>query len=656
MRKVKKHIPVIVEAIYLVFVFLFSRLPLRDYDIWFHLKSGEVFVGRRSLQFTDVFSHTAVGKEWIPYEWLFQVIVYLLSRLGMWAIPPFIGFFSVAAQFFFLRILDFIFGIKLLPRLVLSFLFFVSIYEFNTARPHVLAYSFIIVTLFLTLARVHKQKQWLWLSPLLVLVWANLHSTAFLSWGLPLAFAVFVLIQWVFKGEKNYLSVVRDLLAVSCINFLVTISPPLGTLDYKLLWTFFSKREFLGNFIAEWSPTVSILDYNPLGFYIYTISLVIIIPLFIIITTKHKLVIQNLWAVPLVIMALVGYTATRNLYLGTVGVLLLLGWCLKYVVAWPNHALRKYLWMLVAIVFVLLAGHLLRLKKQTVEHNRLYYPVQSSEFVKRYLKGKMFNDYTYGGYVLYSVYPNVKVFIDGRADVYLCCEAMQDYLLLALYKGLPDEEYKKFLDNFWAKYDISFAVLSSQKHNVLRLIARHLSSDPRWALVFWDDDSQVFVKRDGNNEEIIRQLEAKAATPYLREPFAKDQVEQAQFEYERIDKIAPSGRTSNALGYLYLLQGDYAKAKQRFLAASDQDPTFESPDMNLAELAVRNGDLETAINLYSRALKLASDRGLIYIRLGQLVLEATGDRKATKKIWEDGVKNTVDDDARTKLKELLTTL
>jgi len=652
---IKKHYAYIAEALYLAFVYYFSRLPLRDYDIWFHLKSGEVFV-KNGLQFTDPFSHTAQGKEWIPYEWLFQVGVFLISQIGMWAIPIFIAVFSVMAQFFFLRILSYVFGVKLIPRLALSFLFFVSIYEFNTARPHVLAYSFIIVILFLILARIFKGRKWIWFSPLLVLIWTNLHSTSFFSWGLALTFAALVFFQWLFQKEKKQLLIVRDLLLVAFINFLVTISPPLGFLDYKLLWTFFTNREFLGNFIAEWAPTVSTLDYNPLGFTTYSAAVIITLLLFTFLTIKNRLFVQNLWAVPFVIMMIAGYTATRNLYLGSLATLLVFGWCINYFTSWSHKYLKSYFWIAAALILVIASGYLMSLKKTTIEGNRLYYPVQSAEFAKRYLSGNMFNDYTYGGYVLYAVYPNQKVFIDGRADVYVCCEMMQDYLLLALYKNLPDEEYKKFLDNFWKKYDISFAIFSSQKHNVLRLIARHLSEDPSWVLVFWDDDSQVFVKRDGKNDEIIKQLEAKYATPYLRNPYKEGKMDEAFQEYERMEQVARSARTSNAIGFILMQKQEYDTAEDRFAEAIDMDPTFESPYMNLAELSVRNGQINSAIAFYNGAKKLAPDRGLIYIRLGELILLETGDKERVRKIWEEGVRNTVDADAKDRLKEFLSNL
>ena len=78
--------------------------------------------------------------------------------------------------------------------------------------------------------------------------------------------------------------------------------------------------------------------------------------------------------------------------------------------------------------------------------------------------------------------------------------------------------------------------------------------------------------------------------------------------------------------------------------------------MNLAELAAKDGKLDEAITLYYQAQKRAFDRGLIYIRLGQLVIQRSGDTNKAKQVWNEGLKYTVDEDAKKRLTELLSTL
>lgn len=657
---IKRHAPLFAEGIFLFFIFFASQLPLRDFDIWFHIKAGELFVNLGHLPFVDYFSFAAQGREWIHFEWLFQIVVYFLSKIGLWIIPPFISIFVVILYFFLLRIFHYIFGLGLFPRLLISFVFFVLTYEFYTARPHIIAYTFLTITCFLILARIFKDKKWVYATPFITLIWTNIHSTGFLSWGIMLSFAVLLLLQWLVNRDKNHFQKCRDLFICSGVNFLVTISPPMGFLNYKLLWRFFLEREFLGVFIAEWAPTSP--EENPVGYFLFTALLITTVLVFLFLTIKKKLYLKNVWGIPFIIMALTGYSASRNVFPATLGLLILLAWNIRHIAdfldtkraIYQGH-IRLLSTFAIALVILVFFGYLLIEKQRAFASRRLYYPVQSTEFAKRYLNGNMFNDYTYGGYILYHVYPRLRVLIDGRAEIYLCCE-MHDYLSLAINKYLPDDEYYTLLTDYWNKYDISFAIISTQKNNVMRRIARLLNADPHWTLVFWDDDSQVFVKRNGKNDEIIAQLEAKNATPYLREPFVKNNMNEALSEYERMDKIAPSAHTSNAIGFILMQKGRFDEAKERFNSAIDQDPTFESPYMNLAELAAKDGDLDKAISLYTKAQYLAEDRGLIYVRLGQLVLERSGDKERARKTWELGIKNTIDGDAKDRLKELLSTL
>lgn len=645
MQWMKNHRVILIETLFLVALFFVSQLPLRDFDIWFHIKSGELFVKQGYLSTTESFSYAASGREWTTFEWLFQIIFYYISTIGLWAIPPVISLFVVLGLGLLLRILGSIYAVPLVARIALVFAFWVSTYEFNTARPHTIAYTFLITHLFLILMRIHKGKRWIYWSPLLTLVWSNVHSTGFLAWGFLLSFGLVTLVQ----KQK---AVARDLLLLALINAGITLLPPMGLADYRLLWRFFREREFLGYFISEWGPPSD----NPFGLKLYVASIIAALSSWMSVAIVKRRVVESLAGLPFIVMAIVGFSATRNIYLGTLGLLLLLGSSTRHLLDWVRIPYR--FWTITAFAVFLFGfyGWVYALKYNSVHANRLYYPLQATEFIRaQNIKGNMFNDYNYGAYMLYRLYPLHHVFIDGRADVYECCE-MRDYLLLAYNKNMNDQEYRLFLKQVWEKYDISYAVMVTTKHNVMRKIATLLNTDPDWVLVFWDDDSQIFVRKDGKNDSLIERFGAYAATPYLRNPYVTGNQKQAQEEYERMDKLAPSARTSNAIGYMLLSENKFDVARTRFNEALILDPTFESPYMNLAELAVKDGDIDQAISLYYKAQRLAHDRGLIYIRLGQLVLEKTGDRKRVKKIWENGVALTVDDDARERLKELLSTL
>jgi len=264
----------------------------------------------------------------------------------------------------------------------------------------------------------------------------------------------------------------------------------------------------------------------------------------------------------------------------------------------------------------------------------------------------MFNEYGYGGYMIYRLFPKKQVFYDGRTEMYLCCE-MPDTLELALKKYETDEQFKPTMDWLWNKYNISYVIMRSQKHSVLRKMARILTDDPNWNLVYWDDDSMIYVRKDGKNDQLIKDLGTTAATPYNQNPVRDGKDDLAFEEYQRMIKVTDSSKSRNALGFILLKKGRFEEASQEFQKAIVYDAGNESPLMNLAELAAKDKNYPGAIAFYEKALPLAPDRGLIYIRLGQLYLQNGDDLPKAKAIWQKGVENTVDEETKQKLLQYL---
>lgn len=55
---------------------LYTIQNVGSLEIWTHLKTGEWILRHHSVPHKDIFSYTFYGKEWIDFEWFFQVIVY----------------------------------------------------------------------------------------------------------------------------------------------------------------------------------------------------------------------------------------------------------------------------------------------------------------------------------------------------------------------------------------------------------------------------------------------------------------------------------------------------------------------------------------------------------------------------------------------------
>jgi tetratricopeptide (TPR) repeat protein len=263
----------------------------------------------------------------------------------------------------------------------------------------------------------------------------------------------------------------------------------------------------------------------------------------------------------------------------------------------------------------------------------------------------MYNELAYGGYLIYKLYPQRKVFIDLRGDVYLCCE-LKDYYSLIQNKYQPDTKYKNLLDNLWNKYNISYAILDSTENTVQSRIGKTLINDPNWNLVFWDDNSQIFIKNDRKNTNLLTLFSAKAASPYDTTPIRKNNLDLALQEYRRMISIADSARSRNAIGYILFKEGKMDQAQAQFQKALQLNNNYDSPYMNLGELFLLKKDTYTAIKLYQKALSLNPGRAFIYIRLGELYLR-NGESGHAKQVWQKGLDNIQEATAQRTFKQLL---
>ena len=87
------------EAILFAGLLFQSFRNFDDADGWWHLKTGQYIVETRSIPRTDIYSATKSGNEWVTHEWLAQVLMFGLYRIG--------GFGLLSIAFSFLSALAF---------------------------------------------------------------------------------------------------------------------------------------------------------------------------------------------------------------------------------------------------------------------------------------------------------------------------------------------------------------------------------------------------------------------------------------------------------------------------------------------------------------------------------------------------------------------
>ncbi len=624
----------ILLLVFLLGVFWAGIFPQTDLDIWIHLKSGEL-IAQKGLVSRDVFSYNTAGREWLIQEWLFQLATFWVARvIGIGAMPILaagVGSLLVAVIYLIGRR---VFGIPMFWAGWTGFAFWIMILDFVTWRPHLPALLLMWVNLFLILLYVFRKKNYLWVSLPVTLVWINFHSSAVLTIGLMGLYAAACLLLFWKTNDRTWFVKTRMLGIYSGLNLLVTLLPPPGIKQYRLLKLYFDNHDVLTRFSNEWfgigwGSSIA----NP-----YWVSVALVLGLLFFAQAHEKKRAEYLLLLPLAAFIVSPLLAMRNLIYAQTGLALTVCFLISRLnpKAVERTALRILQISSLAISVVLL--WLLVNKKLNPK------PVRQMEgavnFVRsHHIQGRMLNQFGFGGYLMYHLYPEQRVFFDGRSDLYFCCE-IRDYIRLADEKFSQTSEYQMIVKNLLDKYRISFVIMNMQTPSIWYRISEILTSDPDWSLVYWDEVSQIIAKRDGNNDGLISELGAMAATPFGIKRYKTGSEIAALGEYQRMLKVADSARSRNAVGLIYFGQGNMKLAGQEFEKAIAVDPKISSAYVNLAEVKLKNREINEAIELMRKAISISPGEAFIYKRLGDLYLE-TGDAKLAEIIYREGERRLV---------------
>jgi hypothetical protein len=129
------------------------------------------------------------------------------------------------------------------------------------------------------------------------------------------------------------------------------------------------------------------------------------------------------------------------------------------------------------------------------------YPIHAVGFVEQNsLSGNMYNSYVFGGYLIYRFFPDprYRVFVDGRGIV-----GGEDYLTEYAKVSQLTPEWKKTLE----KYQVNWIIEETNSPLSVSLSAQH-----EWKLVYSDNIASIFVKNVPENREVIEKyLDVKPA-------------------------------------------------------------------------------------------------------------------------------------------------
>lgn len=489
----------IIIGLCLFLIFFFGFKAMSDPDIGWHLKAGAEIVTRGEIPQVDWFTHSYSGFGWIDHEWLTNIALSQLYNLG--------GPFLLSVVFSGLIVLVFAY---LVPKTVGSPLPFYQNLIIGTlgagvvtfyvgVRPQLLTLIGValLLIIFQKLRRNPASRAIYWL-PVLFLVWANLHASFPVGLGIFLVLLIFEAVkrQAIEKRGEFWFAENANTLAISAIKKLCWIWPlslaatlvnPYGWRIYievyRTLFDHYGTRE-----IQEWlAPDIS--QTYGIVFAVYLCLWLIVfffrkakadLCQFILFLLFLLMALMSLRHIPLFVMVtlpffLVGAGQFFNEFLTPI---------------LRNKAVFIGL-AAVAILGVFSAGDFAQTIKRSFVPNEIFaaadIPVSAVRELKNLqLEGNMFNEYNWGGYLIWQA-PEYPVFIDGRTAHW-----KKDGQNL-LQEFMEAVNYQEGAKDTLAKYDISFLLLQPG-----RPLVQALKDDTSWEMVYSDDKGVIMKKVTSN--------------------------------------------------------------------------------------------------------------------------------------------------------------
>lgn len=597
-----------------VFIFIFGIFSVKgwDPDFWWHLKTGEYIVQTGTIPTTDPFSYTSLPKDPIHPEskrikfiltqyWLAQVFFYWVYHL--------FGFQGIEyMRTFVLTLLLFIvykavrkegLGLYLSIALIVPAVLILH-RGFTGERPQLFSFllSFLLIYLLegfrksvsLNDTRTSGDRQspgilngsqespklkarsglvYLLPIPFIVLLWANLHGGFILGIVIIFIYLFSETVKYLTKrfGRPLPLSSLKLLIAVGTISALVSLINPNS---YNVISVLVELEQSLyKDAIIETSSPIRLLNsgfYNISDPIFFSSAVLLFLYVVLFFVNRRKLDLTDV----LILLSLTSMSMSAVRYIpffAPVATLMIARYGVTAIPKFPMKdrfaGLRRKAEVLLPLVLsavlvvVLVQGNVFQSRKE-----KKTYPEGAVRFLKEHkIYGNMFNPYNWGGYLIWALYPDYKVFIDGRGlieQVFLEYGSIMD-ASRRNFEGIPI--WKAYINTYGVDFILTYSV-DPFSGELVPLIPAMLS-DPEWHLVYMDNNSLIFLKDDPANGEMIRQFEMPKE--WLWNEVITEAVSKSRY-------LRNSAGFYITIGDAFMAKQSYRDANSAYLKAWRMDP------------------------------------------------------------------------------------
>lgn len=636
---------------------LYGLVQIICNDIWLHLKTGAWIWSHHTVPSTQLYSFLLGSKEWIDHSWLFQLIIYPIYSLAglngliffrFFIISIILGIFFTLAKnthryFLFSALTILLSATVAYPR------FFI--------RPEI--FSLLFTVSFIFLLKSYRGRNSIFLLLPLQIFWVNSHGYYIIG---PILVCLFILAKIIeakvklpFSWNENRLNnySLRKLIYLLSLMIIAALINPYflkGALyPFKVLGSIALnplEGRFPFSFISELgsTPVFNIIYGDKLSL----LSTAIIIFFFSMLVNVKKADIFDL----MVFFAFLGLTIKAYRHIGlfalSSGVLTLFN--LNLAEYNPVFSERQGRWLfkiifqkiVPALLLVILAinlffkiGDFFQIAKAKYiydlkgrakgfllgrDESSLSYPIGAARFIKEnQIKGNIFNIFNHGAYLIFSLYPDCKVFIDGRTELY------GDTLLKAAETILLKPQ---ILDKIKENLSIECVVLPCSDNSRFITIFNYMYKNKDWKLVFFDGRSSVFLEDSYKFSSLIKNKQV------VLEGF-RFEPDRRLIEIARKRRFYPLSFI-NIARFFYRMDMPQLALEAIEIAQGVRPGDFENHNLK-AVLLDKLGRSEEALNEFFKTAEIEPTNPLIYKNLGVFFLKR-GRLEIAREYFKEGLK------------------
>jgi len=484
-----------------------GRLLLRDADTGWHIRNGQLVLANHAITRVDAFSSTMAGKTWYAWEWLYDLLIGAIHLVFGLNGVVFYSAAIIAAAFVLALHVCLRRGANLPVALFLLIVALGASAVHFLARPHVVSWLFAVIWFDVLDSAAENSRDHLFWLPALMVLWVNLHGGFVLGFLLVGVYLVAGGIDYYFHREKR-VEILAWLMRLGTVTGLCALASLVNPYTYHLhvhVVRYLSDR-FLMDRISEFlSP-----DFHAVAQQCFAVLLLLTVVA--LASARGRPMTARLLVV--LLAAYTGFYATRNLPTSSLLICIVIApvfsesiraagsdsriapW-LRGFFSWLDgfgermgkmeFEFRGHLWIVVAFVLGLWAcANRGRIGSEQVIHayfDEKKFPVAAvNAIAERGIHEPIFTLDYWGGYVIYRLYPQNKVVVDDRHDLY------------------GDQFFKDYLKIVWAQEGWDKTLADMHVNCILAptdsTLAGILRITPAWKMTYDDDVGEVFQKEE----------------------------------------------------------------------------------------------------------------------------------------------------------------